>query len=246
MAANGANDAAVRGFLHQLLHSIVRQIENNDGHGDNGDGVLYRVDWLYNCLVRYVGSYNIDENIVRLVGRSRDMLEEIANAHSSNRQSFEVGRILSGNRGRPRLGITREQLEFLMERGFRIRDVAGILGVNVRTIERRCREMDLSAAQMFTAIDDQTLDATVADIVRRFPSFGYRRMTGAPLSRGIKVQQLRIRKSMRRVNPDGVLLRALTIHTVNRRTYCVPSPLSLWHVDGNHKLIRLATTFKRH
>ena len=50
MAANGANDAAVRGFLYQLLHSIVRQIENNDGRGENGDGVLYRVDWLYNVL----------------------------------------------------------------------------------------------------------------------------------------------------------------------------------------------------
>ena len=77
MAANRANDAVVRGFLHQLLHSIVRQIENNDGRGDNADGILYRVDWLYNCLVRYVGSYNIDENIVRLVVRSRDMLEDI-------------------------------------------------------------------------------------------------------------------------------------------------------------------------
>ena len=84
MAANGANDAAIRGFLHQLLHSIVRQIENNDGRGDHGDGVLYRVDWLYNCLVRYVGSYNIDENIVRLVGRSRVMLEDIVNAHSNS------------------------------------------------------------------------------------------------------------------------------------------------------------------
>ena len=52
------------------------------------------------------------------------MLEEIVNAHSNTRQSFEVGWILSGNRGRPRLGITRGQLEVLMERGFRIRDVA--------------------------------------------------------------------------------------------------------------------------
>ena len=125
-----------------------------------------------------------------------------------------------------------------MEKGFRIRDVAGILGVNVRTIERRCREMGLNTDKMFTAIEYETLDATVADIIRRFPLFGYRRMTGTLLSRGIKVQQLRIRKSMRRVNPDGVLLRALIIHTVNWRTYCVPSPLSLWHVDGNHKLIR--------
>ena len=81
-------------------------------NGDNADGVLYRVYWLYNCLVHYVGSYNIDENIVRLVGRSRDILEEIVNAHSNNRQSFEVGWILRGNRGRPRLGITREHLSF--------------------------------------------------------------------------------------------------------------------------------------
>ena len=67
MAANGANDAAVRGFLHQLLHSIVRQVENNDGRGDNGDGVLYRVDWLYNCLVRYVGSYNSTRTLTFLL-----------------------------------------------------------------------------------------------------------------------------------------------------------------------------------
>ena len=61
----------------RLLRSFQVAIENNDGRGDNVDGVLYRVDWLYNCLVRCVGSYNIDENIVRQVGRSRDMLEEI-------------------------------------------------------------------------------------------------------------------------------------------------------------------------
>ena len=44
---------------------------------------------------------------------------------------------------------------------------------------------------------------------------------------------------MRRVNPEGVLLRALTINTTNRRKYGVYAPLALWHVDGNHKLIRL-------
>lgn len=71
------HNAAVRGFLHQLLHSIVGHIENNEGRGDNANGVLYRVDWLYNCLIRYVGSHDIDENIVCLVGRSRNLLEEI-------------------------------------------------------------------------------------------------------------------------------------------------------------------------
>ena len=54
-----------------------------------------------------------------------------------------------------------------------------------------------------------------------------------------KVQQVRIGESMRRVDPEGVLLRALTIDTVNRRKYQVYAPLALWHIDGNHKLIRL-------
>ena len=63
------------------------------------------------------------------------MFEEIVNAHSNNRQSFEVGRILHGNRGPTKLGITREQLKFLMERGFRIRDVAGILGNCVAAVD---------------------------------------------------------------------------------------------------------------
>ncbi|XP_046842172.1 uncharacterized protein LOC124436298 isoform X2 [Xenia sp. Carnegie-2017] len=43
---------------------------------------------------------------------------------------------------------------------------------------------------------------------------------------------------MRRVDPQGTLFRALSLTAVNRRKYHVTSPLSLWHVDGNHKLIR--------
>ena len=49
---------------------------------------------------------------------------------------------------------------------------------------------------------------------------------------------------MRRVNPDGVLLRALELRAVRRRRYQVRGPLSLWHIDGNHKLIRYSIAFK--
>ncbi|KAK1161546.1 hypothetical protein AOXY_G19120 [Acipenser oxyrinchus oxyrinchus] len=43
---------------------------------------------------------------------------------------------------------------------------------------------------------------------------------------------------MKRVDPEGVLERALSLHTVRRRSYSVTAPQSLWHIDGNHKLIR--------
>ena len=43
---------------------------------------------------------------------------------------------------------------------------------------------------------------------------------------------------MCRVDPEGVLIRSLELSTVNRRRYQVYAPLALWHIDGNHKLIR--------
>ena len=113
-----------------------------------------------------------------------------------------------------------------------------MLNVRVRTVERRLHDFGLSTTENYSLIDDQSLDRVIQGILRDFPSFGYRRMTGALVSRGIKVQQVRIREAMRRVNPDGVLLRALAITTVNRRKYQVYGPLALWHIDGNHKLIR--------
>ena len=44
---------------------------------------------------------------------------------------------------------------------------------------------------------------------------------------------------MRRVDPEGVLLRGLEMRVINRRHYHVAGPQCLWHIDENHKLIRL-------
>ena len=61
-------------------------------------------------------------------------------------------------------------------------------------------------------------------------------MQGHLLHRGGRVQQHRIRESQRRIDPSGVISRRL--HTIRRRMYKVRAPRSLYHMDGNHKLIR--------
>ena len=63
-------------------------------------------------------------------------------------------------------------------------------------------------------------------------------MSGLLLARGLRIEQSRIRECMRRVNPEGVLQRALELRLIQIRRYHVKGPLSLWHIDGNHKLIR--------
>ena len=71
-----------------------------------------------------------------------------------------------------------------------------------------------------------------------FPNCGYRQMRGNLRARGFNIQWNRIRDSMQRVDPQGTLMRALRLITVSRRTYFVQAPLSMWHINGNHKLIR--------
>ncbi|MED6260719.1 hypothetical protein ATANTOWER_027128 [Ataeniobius toweri] len=55
---------------------------------------------------------------------------------------------------------------------------------------------------------------------------------------GHRVQWDRIKESMHRVDAPGVLERMTQLGCIVRRTYFVQGPLSLVHVDTNHKLIR--------
>ncbi|XP_048854384.1 uncharacterized protein LOC125722239 isoform X4 [Brienomyrus brachyistius] len=57
-------------------------------------------------------------------------------------------------------------------------------------------------------------------------------------SRGHLLQIFRVQESLRRVDPEGTELRALANRTLYRRQYSVPAPNCMWHIDGNHKLIR--------
>ena len=131
--------------------------------------------------------------------------------------------------GRPRFVITREQLETLIEANFTGPQIAHMLGVSLSTVRRRMDLYNLSIRATYAAISDQELDARVLEISRMFPMCGSKQMA-------LRVQQSRIRLAQRRVDPDGVVMRRLTV--TQRCRYNVAAPLSLYHIDGNHKLIR--------
>ena len=142
------------GFIRQTLVNIIIQLENSSEGKNNLDGVSYRLDWLYNCLVRYHG---VQENepmneVINLICNANDLLQMINSRNSPN--SYRVEQLFSRQRGRPRFNVLKEQLEFFIERAFRIPDISRILGISIRTTERRLQEFGLSTTQMFTSIDD--------------------------------------------------------------------------------------------
>ena len=61
-------------------------------------------------------------------------------------------------------------------------------------------------------------------------------MAAKPRERGIKVQRMRLRDSIHRVDEKGV--RERKKGRLQRRVYNVQGPNHLWHIDTNHKLVR--------
>lgn len=141
-----------------------------------------------------------------------------------------------GRRGRPKYNITRHQLNVLLEMQFTVPQIAQLLQVSCRTIFRRLSEFNLSVTGLYSTIRDADLDELVVSSLQEHPNIGYRMMRSRLSVRGVHIQESRVRDAMRRVDPIGVSYR--WSHSIQRRTYRVSCPNALWHIDGNHSLIR--------
>lgn len=137
--------------------------------------------------------------------------------------------------GRPRLSIGEEQLAYLVEQRFRIQDIANIFGCSKTTIERRMKEYEISIFNSST-ISDVDLDSHVREITNLFPRCGEKTICGRLRSCDIRVPRQRLRESLHRVDPSGIINRCKGV--LHRRKYQVPCPNALWHIDGYHKLVR--------
>ena len=203
------------------------------------DSFQYGLERVYRDLVAYeilAGNGLTQQqseavDFVRVAMRIVRDIAERAHRESSLDHSLSVR-----GRGRPRLVVTREQLESLIETKFTAPQIAHMLGISVSTVRRRMDLYNLSIGATYADVSNEELDLLIHEISRLFPMCGSKQMSGHLLSRGFRVQQARIREAQRRVDPQGVAMRQLTV--TRRRQYSVSAPLSLYHIDGNHKLIR--------
>ncbi len=210
--------------IHLLLHCYEERKEP-----DTLDSLIYHLDRFYHNLVRL----DITDRTLESVGISLSLIQEIYQLQTVNSE-FTPSVLRSGSRGRPKFEITQQQLEYLLN--FSCREVSDNLGVSLRTIRRRMTEYGLSVSSLYSNLSDGDLDVLVSQILHEYPNCGYRLMHGHLLCCGHRITQARVRNSMHRVDPEGLVIRWAS--TVQRRKYKVHAPLSLWHIDGNHKLIR--------
>ena len=135
--------------------------------------------------------------------------------------------------------IEADSLKFLLECGFKATEIATMISVSLRTIQRRMAAFDLRGeVPRYTPLSNEDLEEMCREITREFLNCGVRRMRGFLLARNVRISWEQTREAMRRIDPEGVLLRSLQLNIVHWRVYSLPGALALWHMDGNHKLIR--------
>ncbi|CAG2191379.1 uncharacterized protein LOC143054556 [Mytilus galloprovincialis] len=184
---------------------------------------------------------NIDD-VLAEVSCAVDLIQKSESISSNNQCLSNLAANCTFNelKGRPSFDISEDILEYFVEEDFKIADIANMLCVSVSTVKRRLRDYNIKLSERYSAIPDDELHELVKNIQTEFPEAGYQTIRSILSSKGHKIQRQRVRNAVKAVDPDGVAFRRLflSVHRIQRRTYNVRAPRSLWHIDGNHKLIR--------
>jgi transposase InsO family protein len=230
-------------YVSSSLSEVIRLLEGLRHDRNEFGYVLYKLEQVVQVAIRSeeqgLWQQVFPEQLLDTLIDSYNILLEDDFQHLPGNSTCRPTTVNSGSVGRPALDIPKETLKMFLNYGFSLIKISEMLGVSRKTISRRIRHFGLlEEVPRYTNISNVDLDVIVSEIYHEFPNCGIRRMKGFLIARGIRIQWERVRSSLWRVDPEGVLLRTMQLNLVKRRHYSVPGPLSLWHLDGNHKIIR--------
>lgn len=126
-----------------------------------------------------------------------------------------------------------EEVAHLRAIGLPWTNIARTLNVSRRTLYRRLEDTTLLGQHDIT---NSELDTLIENYKSSHPSDGESMIIGHLRGIGLHVSRARIRASIHRVDPSGVEERRQP--AIRRRVYTVEHANKIWHMDGNHKLIR--------
>ncbi len=233
-----ANEATLTRVLRDEFGRTERTLASPDA--DSIENLHVRLERLYGYLI-HIHDNNLAPNVVKVeilqavrqlincLGSVYDMLQ---NEATSSTPSL----VPNNGKGRPRYDLPVEQLVYFVEHGFTCSKISDMLGISLRTVRRRMSEYGISIRQMYSNLSDHELKLLITEAHESFPNAGYRLIQGWLVKRGFRIQEHRVRIMIREIDPVGVTNRFF--RSIHRRSYSVAGSQALWHIDGNHKLIR--------
>ena len=131
--------------------------------------------------------------------------------------------------------MSKEDIVDLRKLNYSWSKIAQMLGISRQTLYRRLKEFNISTCD-FTDVLPQELDEIVKEVKVQYPNDGEVMLKGHMSRLNVKVPRADLRAAIHRVDHDNTVARRSK--AIKRRVYCVARPNNLWHIDGNHKMIR--------
>ncbi|KAA0706662.1 hypothetical protein E1301_Tti014012 [Triplophysa tibetana] len=223
----------------EVLEEIQRKcsfIERTFQHGHFGSPQLRAINSCLVNLRRIEGMLSGEtmDNLIRSLTDLRAVLRQYVEVRE---EAYTVPRICSGPRGRPKIMVSRQQLEFLMTQGFTIKRMARLLGCSASFLYKRTKALGMPIRNSrSSSLTDEELEQHIQRLHNLYPRSGSEIMRALLRAEGLLVTRQRVRLTLANIDPAAAARRWSS--AVARRTYYVPYPNSLWHIDGNMRLIR--------
>lgn len=194
------------------IKSVLSETRNSSQRDDEIATLVYYENSLDELLLIFSEIHNY------LDGCLDDVLSD---------SSYRSPTLQTGQRGRPRFGVSVEQLEYLASLSFSWSKIAKMLGISRMTLYRR--RVQFGMLQRGRTVRDGELLVLLRDMRAEFPHMGEVMVLGRLRAFGYSVRRDRVRMAIRRTDPINTALRATT-GPLARRVYSVPGPNSLWHM----------------
>ena len=105
-----SNYNCVRTFISNFIIEIIRILNESSLRQDEVNHVLYRIDRLELMLNLCTDSIDVNPLVFQAVSQTKDALSNLAFEEISATAAIQARKIFSGDRGRPRYVLAKEQL----------------------------------------------------------------------------------------------------------------------------------------
>ena len=117
-------DESITLELGRHVNDIIGLIERNSGQSNF---IQFRLDWLYNAVVRYCDDIPSGEAVMAIIQEATELFTRSEDHSFRQNFSFQAELTATGEQGRPRFVISRDQLTFLLDLGFKCGEIVSLL-----------------------------------------------------------------------------------------------------------------------
>ena len=128
-ASNNSTNAAYLSALRSSFYRIIHLIDDCSRDAAASEYALFRVDVLYQAIQRFNVLLSEGDAIIldRLNNVGQILVAAIDVDETSDQEGYLTDCQISLHKGRPRFKISKEEIDFFVESGFTVPNIAGLL-----------------------------------------------------------------------------------------------------------------------